>query len=537
MVGSLLLFVGCDDECAPEQTSCEETCVDLRVSREHCGACDIECAAGEVCSEGTCALSCGGTTPTVCDGGCADLMTSSNHCGACGNACENGEGCVDGACVTVCPGSQVACGDTCTYLSISSLHCGECGNACLDGHVCRRGECTSICPEGQLYCDNRCLDVQSNEAHCGACGNTCESAHHCLAGTCVPGCGSEELVVCEGSCVDPSDDSDHCGECGHECPSLYYCSRGVCVSSCVGDDRRECDGECVNVRNDNDNCGGCGVQCMGDRFCRDNNCEIDCGSGGGECGDECTDVMTDPRNCGFCGTTCGEEETCEEGSCVDAYATSFLLNIHDTSRTVSWLPWRSHMTRNVRTFPANDVDCNGGEGSTQYWWAERHDFHFGSYTSGMDTADHNTPYAPRHIVVFNNEVLVMDRDTHTVHRYNFDGTTAGTFVVPGMLGQGMATNGTDLYISVWNGSASSILQYSPTFALLSTHPNPSGLTGNNIFDLVWDPREENWLGLATTGASDNTTETDRIHRFEMRGSVLASYYPPGDFDGIGRACY
>ena len=44
---------------------------DLSTNRFNCGACGIECAAGEVCSGGICDISCGGGL-TECSGICRD---------------------------------------------------------------------------------------------------------------------------------------------------------------------------------------------------------------------------------------------------------------------------------------------------------------------------------------------------------------------------------------------------------------------------------------------------------------------------------
>ncbi len=80
--------------------SCANSCVDVRVDRSNCGGCGTVCAAGEVCSAGSCALSCqiglatcGGKAPV-----CTNLASDNLNCGACGVACGKNAACVGGAC-------------------------------------------------------------------------------------------------------------------------------------------------------------------------------------------------------------------------------------------------------------------------------------------------------------------------------------------------------------------------------------------------------------------------------------------------------
>jgi hypothetical protein len=78
----------------------ESTCVDTRLSPEHCGACGHACAANELCVAGTCVCS---DSPGIlsCDGACVDSFTDIDHCGACGQVCA--ASCIAGACQVVSP--------------------------------------------------------------------------------------------------------------------------------------------------------------------------------------------------------------------------------------------------------------------------------------------------------------------------------------------------------------------------------------------------------------------------------------------------
>ena len=98
LAASALAFAGCGarittggdggmdgSACGPGQEICDGVCVDTRVSTAHCGSCGSSCAAGEVCSAGSCAASCG-TGLTECGGACVDTDTDPAYCGDCTTA-------------------------------------------------------------------------------------------------------------------------------------------------------------------------------------------------------------------------------------------------------------------------------------------------------------------------------------------------------------------------------------------------------------------------------------------------------------------
>jgi hypothetical protein len=84
--------------------------VDTGSDPDHCGTCDSPCGDDEVCSSGTCALSCPGSQ-VACDGGCIDPDNDPDFCGATGDctgddvgtACEDDEACVAGGCMQLDP--------------------------------------------------------------------------------------------------------------------------------------------------------------------------------------------------------------------------------------------------------------------------------------------------------------------------------------------------------------------------------------------------------------------------------------------------
>jgi len=115
--------------------------VDTKTDWSNCGACGTACKAGQVCSAGSCKLSCQSGL-TDCSGLCVNLKTDQYNCGACGTACKIGTYCCAGGCV-----------DPTTNAS----HCGGCNKACPTGYLCVAAKCAnyglSITKLGCRYVD------------------------------------------------------------------------------------------------------------------------------------------------------------------------------------------------------------------------------------------------------------------------------------------------------------------------------------------------------------------------------------------------
>ncbi len=78
-------------------TDCSGTCTDTQTNEASCGACGVSCSAGEVCSGGTCALTCQAGLNN-CSGVCSNLQKDEENCGGCGVTCNAGESCVGSVC-------------------------------------------------------------------------------------------------------------------------------------------------------------------------------------------------------------------------------------------------------------------------------------------------------------------------------------------------------------------------------------------------------------------------------------------------------
>jgi 5'-nucleotidase len=167
---------------------------------------------------------------TSCAGDCVDVDTSSAHCGACGNACAAGEVCADGACALSCQAGLTDCNGQCINTQADLAHCGACGRTCMAGEVCSGGACALSCQAGLTDCNGQCVNTQSDLAHCGACGKTCVAGEVCSGGACALSCQAG-LTDCNGQCVDTKADLAHCGACGKACAADAVCSDSECVST------------------------------------------------------------------------------------------------------------------------------------------------------------------------------------------------------------------------------------------------------------------------------------------------------------------
>lgn len=123
-------------------SDCNGTCTATDVDPRNCGACGFSCQPGEVCSSGTCVLTCE-SGKTECYGSCVDLLSDENNCGSCGSACGSGDLCVSAACTVSCQVGLQNCNGLCTNIDTDESNCGACGSQCASGEFCSAGVCTA----------------------------------------------------------------------------------------------------------------------------------------------------------------------------------------------------------------------------------------------------------------------------------------------------------------------------------------------------------------------------------------------------------
>jgi hypothetical protein len=226
-----------------------------------------------------------------------------------------------------------------------------------------------------------------------------------------------------------------------------------------------------------------------------------------------------------------------DGECVPLVPLGFLISERGMNRQHVWEPATNALTLFHQT-AANDIDCNADEGSALVWFVEHFNDQMGTYIHGSGTGVNSqlmVPYAyPKHVTVLGGSVIVMSRNDATLKRYDFNGNEIASVPTGGTVGQGMATDGTDLFVSLWDGAVSSFRRYDANLALLATIANPTGLVEPNLVDIAYDAQSGHFFGLAATFEQGTLTETNKIVEFVMGGAVVQEYTLGILMDGIGQ---
>jgi hypothetical protein len=303
---------GRNDEDIPPGTGCilsgdEWAVVDFATSLLHCGRCRGSCNTGcsgalcraDACEGGECRCgageACAGDANDFCcqEAGCRDLDVDTENCGACGVECQAGEclvpTCASGECDvrpapdgTECSSQRFCCGGACTGEcapdSVEPRACGNCGTqsrTCDDD--CTWGDWGACSDTGP------CAPGTNETEACGNCGmrqrscggdcewddwSACAGEGACLVGAvrqqACGDCGNQEQrcdAVCAwqnfGSC-DNNPATSTCGD-GDPCTINWCDSSGECQSSqteCCGNDVSDCgdEPECADWECNNGNC-------------------------------------------------------------------------------------------------------------------------------------------------------------------------------------------------------------------------------------------------------------------------------------------
>lgn len=369
--------------------------------------------------------------------------------------------------------------------------------------------------------------------------------------------GSSGGTTCGDGSIDDGEECDLGPSNSDNAACTSDCRLAVCGDGLLFLGREECDDGGPSARCDADctaaECGDgtvnptAGEQCEADgpNFVCDA-CQAVCNDGFGECngdveGDGCEADLSSPLTCGGCSTACGMGEECIDQACVEI-ANRFLLSERNASTIWEWDPMAGSILV-YHQVQANDADCNSAEGSPGGWVVE----HFGDSLSrfvpgsGMGTdLNVGVTYAyPKHVTVFDGQVVVMSRNDATLVRYEpAAGMVLGSVPSGNGVGQGMATDGVSLWASFWNGGGneSFFVRYDAAFVPQETIPSPAGIGVNvNVFDIAYHPPTGHFFGLATGGEQGTGTESSTVYEFQMGGAVVDTHAIPFLADGIGQS--
>ncbi len=186
--------------------------------------------------------------------------------------------------------------------------------------------------------------------------------------------------------------------------------------------------------------------------------------------------------------------------------------------------------------PAADMDWNG----ENIWAVDPESSAVGVFAAREDETTWKSSFAvdsayPEHIVLFNGEVLVSERDSGRILRYSEGGELLGSINTHFKTVHGMAVKDPYLYVAVYDGTFR-FLRYTPgTFELADTLPMPLGLPdGAQILDFVYVPRLQLWFGLWMTGDAGALTGTDVIIGFTLKRLTETAVTLPFRVNAIGR---
>ncbi|MGH7282048.1 MAG: hypothetical protein ACRELY_11030 [Polyangiaceae bacterium] len=217
--GELCSSGSCGSSCTGGLTQCGSKCVDTQNDPNNCGGCGGPDGGGScpICQDGVCRTQClGGQAVKFCKNRCVDTQSDPDNCGNCaGNpgaeVCTGAEVCSSGSCVLSCGAGLTKCDSSCFDLSHDADHCGSCDATpcpippsngvavCVPSPSTGNFTCGVACNEGFTYCVDHgpnntyvsvCTDVSTDVLNCGTCRTQCGISGNnpfCHQGACTSG--------------------------------------------------------------------------------------------------------------------------------------------------------------------------------------------------------------------------------------------------------------------------------------------------------------------------------------------------------------
>jgi hypothetical protein len=317
--------------CSGGLVNCDGVCTDTTTDRDHCGRCDLACAAGEICRSSQCEHNPCGDGQHECSGACYpddDPLHCGGSCIQCPVPAAHGTAaCIANRCELDCDPGFVQCPGACVDLNTDPRNCGSCGHECLATQICRNSNCTS-----------------------NACGST---MHECPGVGCV---SNTSTATCGSSCT----------PCPVPSGGTATCDGVSCGVSCASGSH-VCDGSCVT----NYSTATCGTRCTpcptptnGSATCDGTTCGIACATNYHACGTACVSnyaTATCGTRCTACPTTTNGTATCDGTSCGitcnNGYKLCGLACISNSATCATWRPVTTAATPPPRSYAAMAFDA------------------------------------------------------------------------------------------------------------------------------------------------------------------------------------
>ena len=212
------------EPCAPNQSVCNNTCIDTQTNIYNCGSCDNTCSVNKVDN----------STSVECKGG----QCIATHC-------DSNSYLQDGKCSKstplICGNAKKDCTELEGQLAVLCID-NECVvRSCQEGYILASNRCSKCDSSKPSTCNNQCVNKNTDVKHCGSCGKECKTSDFphstsvvCQSGSCrIQSCDNTHYLL-NNTCI--QSDMNNCGKQGKKCniDDIYGAMTVDCVNNeCV----------------------------------------------------------------------------------------------------------------------------------------------------------------------------------------------------------------------------------------------------------------------------------------------------------------